>query len=246
MRKEKMKLPICMVAMASFSMGFASNGVGFTNLDFEDGDLSKTVPVVPGIGFTRAGNMDYILPGWQIQYDNKGPTQSIPINVNVDFSEVATFGLYDVIYWRRLPLEGNAAFLATPSPSFDGLLRVSLLQRGIVPKEAMSIRYECLNGAFEVWLDGTRLPLVDLEREAAGVDRLREVSADISAWAGKEVDLKFTQELGIRWSAIDSIRFSPEPVIPEPSKQRVFVVGAAVLGLIGPGWRRGQIRSRTD
>jgi hypothetical protein len=210
----------------------------FRNLDFEAGDLSKTVAVAPGLGTTRAGNMDFILPGWQIQYNNQEPTQNIPINVNVDYSELSTFGLYDRIYWRQLPLEGKAAFLATPSTIFDGRDRVSILQRGAVPIEAMSLRYECLNGAFEVWLDGTRLPLVDLERDAAGAERLREVSADVSAWAGKEVSLKFTQEAGLRWSAIDSIRFSPEPVIPEPSKRGVIVAGIVVLGCLGGGLRR--------
>lgn len=236
-----MKLPIYMVALISFGMGFASNGAGFSNLDFEDGDLNKTTPILPGDGLPRWGRKSDLLPGWQIQIGEGEPFEPQGMVVNYDFSWLGAFGLYDADFWRKLPVEGKAGFLASPAIEAGGVSRVSLVQQGLVPDDAKSIRYSVLSAAFEVSVNGLNLDLYDqVGRDWIG---LREIAVDIAPWAGQEILLRFSQpraEDGSDWSALDSIRFSPEPVIPEPSNNVLIVTGAVAIGLMRAGSRHAR------
>jgi hypothetical protein len=213
----------------------SAKAVPFVNLDFEKGDTTAG-PIEPSGGGSFFGRMSFWLPGWQVQIGDGSPIQDGTVALNLGLGTPNAATLYDADFIYRIKLEGKLAYVATKPLTFDGKFRGSLLQLGDVPGDAKSLRYQCVGGPWEVRVDGMSLDLYDPDRDTAGL-RLREVSVDVSSWAGREVELKFTQALGYDWNAIDSIRFSPEAVIPEPNKRGVVVVGASVLALLGVGWR---------
>lgn len=210
------------------------SGADFVNLDFEKGNIDQgLVETLPG--GVKIGRIEAWMPGWRYHSGDEGE----PINTGVIYlnegASVNRFSLYDEAFVYGLPLEGKLAFAAFRPTAFEGRFRISLSQRGEIPLESKSLHYRCLSGSWEVRIDGVKLDLY----EGAIVDAnqtLREVWVDVAAWAGQEVELKFSQSLGYDWNVLDSIGFSPEPVIPEPRLMGLVMMGGGVLGILaGPG-----------
>lgn len=209
----------------------ACAGVPFQNLDFESGDTSTGV-VGEGDDRAKLGLVRNWLPGWRLFGGSvEGTSGTIPLNRGLGLE---VFTLYDVNYhpWDT-PLEGRLGFLAGLANTENS--KISLLQVGEIPAETKSLHYKAVMGPWEVRVNGISLDLNGWNATDTS-STLRDIFVDVAAWAGQEVELKFTQTLTVPWSAIDSIRFSVDPIIPEPRGS--WIAGIGLLCWVAT-WTRG-------
>ncbi len=103
-----------------------------------------------------------------------------------------------------------------------------LSQNGDIPLDARSLEFKANVTHFSVSLGGQDLSLQPITGGFA---------ADISAHAGKTEELKFTVYFDRdrplapqNWLYLDSIRFSPNQVIPEPSTSALLGLASSGLG----------------
>jgi hypothetical protein len=131
--------------------------------------------------------------------------------------------LYDMFWNSGLPRPWvyGVAFQPFLTAEFE------LFQTGDVPVEARSVWFASWNHPWSLEIDGTPVSV----RYEAGEGR-----ADVSAWAGRTVELRFRSgfldwsEPGSHYNTLDSIRFSTQ-VVPEPSMMVLFGAGAGILWL---------------
>jgi hypothetical protein len=133
----------------------------------------------------------------------------------------------------RLPVEGRFSFAMAPN---DPIGLLSLLQTGDVPVNAQFLHFTSFATGVQVYINGSLVPVSysygprpqNLNAWTASAE------ADISAFAGQTVELKFvslsTFGTGTILNGLDSIYFSP---VPEPATVSILVVGLFPLGL----WR---------
>ena len=138
------------------------------------------------------------------------------------------------------PDRGKYTFSMTagplPSNSSGPLFSSSLYQTGTVPVNARSLLFDAGidYGPLDVSLGGSLSPVVELSR---GADAFHAYGIDVTDWAGKEAELRFTIGPGISTAfgalIIDNIRFSPVALVPEPSTWALLGVGGAFLLIVG-------------
>jgi len=192
----------------------------FVNLDFEQATILPGTPP----GFVNASAA---FPGWTARIGN-----DVQSSVAFNFTGIGEGQV--VLYDRFLGL-GVAVIQPTFSAclitdaGFDAV--ASLSQLGDVPVGAMSLRFFAdffLPPAFlQVNGSGVALTRLSDPQIIAPV----EWGADISAFAGQSVELRFTSGplLSARVVTVDAISFSPLP-IPEPSAGAALV-WVTLLGL---------------
>lgn len=210
----------------------------FANLDFDAGDTSLA-PIQVYPDGSALGRRTIWLPSWRV-FRGERQEEGDGIFLNWNLATVDVHTLYDDQFIWGLPVEDKLAFAATQAQAFEGRFRTSLVQVGDIPEDAKSIRYQSHGGYWEIRVNGMTLDLYGWDPNFTGL-RFQEVSADVSAWAGQEVELRFTQALDFQWNAIDSIGFSPIPVIPEPGPMSLVLLGAGALWWL---LRRGGVDSR--
>lgn len=219
------------------AVNLAASADPFMNLDFEAADLVSP-PIIIGPDGGESGLVANWLPAWRIFRGGFEQTSgTIPLNFGISGD---TYSLYDEnIGPYGVQFEGELAFLAG-RPSVDSFA-VSLVQVGLIPADAMSLHYKAQKGPWDVQVNGVRLDLHGWNASDTG-STLQDVSVDVSAYAGQEVELKLTQALPSQWNALDSIRFSAVPVVPEPGMFWIAWVGW--LGIWTGSSLRGPSRSR--
>jgi hypothetical protein len=194
-------------------------------LDFEATSLA---PDGPG-GLQPA---DVALPGWTAYLGNEVTTD---ILYNESFLGTAFVGLSASPLYV---LDGHFSARLNPGASPFTNLRVSasLAQTGLIPIGVNTLQFHATVSAyhptirdfFGVYIDGQRVetfPVVEDPGTLTGI-----FTADISAYAGREVDLRFTSFGDPPYPnslVLDSIAFIN---VPEPSTWALFGLGAAVLG----------------
>ncbi len=212
----------------------------FQNLDFEQADIEPAfqTPVVP---FDANNPIDSseALPGWTVTEDGV-VCNAIWSGPGLDETSVSlvTSG----------PLQGKYTLLMSsfnPSNNIAPFFRSSMIsQTGDVPANAKSVQFEvgvpAISGGETlsvpiVTVNGQALPLVTLS--TSGNTSL--MACDVSAFAGKTVDLGF-EALGNSeplssvppdfedYFELDDIQFSPQSV-PEPASIALVACSFAVV-----------------
>ena len=228
--KLEPQIAILITGVLSWStLGIASE---FVNLDFDEGDTSIGVIDPPGLDGVSLGVLDFWMPGWRLF---EGEIEGTSVFFGLQPGSIGAQSLYDATSTpERLPAEGKFAFLATRQSLIERA--VSLLQVGDVPADAKSLHYQAVGGPWDVRINGIQLPLNGWDPQNTSLT-FQDVAVDVSPWAGQQVELKLTQILGAynqpgNYNAIDSIRFSPDPVIPEPGNGTLVLVGGGILWLV--------------
>ncbi len=199
---------------------------GFANLDFEQAVI-VTDPSVPYYPYGVYAS--YALPGWTavgfisptyILYNDisLGATSVTLCGANSSYSPSALSGLFSI------DLYGGSGV---------GLSAASISQTGLVPANAISIRFiakgvpQPFGGPLLVSVGGQNIPYF-----AISTDQNYTVYAgDISAYAGQVAQLTFSAPNGVNnyWE-FDDIQFSSIPV-PEPSTLGIVGLGVLLLGI---------------
>jgi hypothetical protein len=237
-----MKATVAMILLVG--SGTVALAAPFQNLGFDAANTNNLVTgEVRDFGY---GTVEDMLPGWQLV------REPIPFQ----FRDIVWFNLppyegrvalldrnnrYDPGSASSLPVEGRFSFAMGPwvmnGPNFDRLY-IGVVQMGDIPADTKSLRFSGFGDQAEVFINGTQIDVTYdyYEEFPPGDPDLRRANAfaDISAYAGQTVELKF-QTVDFHGPGLgtliglDSIIFSPIP-IPEPSAYAVFVLGCAVLG----------------
>ncbi len=142
------------------------------------------------------------------------------------------------LYGPQNPLRGDSfsfsinagALYNNPEPVYPS---ESVFQTGDVPSDARSLQFAGNIGPsvdlLHVFLGGQELQLVKQEPVGFGY----RFGADVTAWAGKTAELRFTIEPGFQsffgGAGLGDIRFSPVALVPEPSTWALLGVGGVLL-----------------
>ncbi len=228
----KLKLQISIVISVALSLSVSGIGSAFEDLDFDDGETSMGIIQPPGLDGVSLGSLHFWMPGWRLF---AGDIEGTSVFFGLQPGDFGAQSLYNATSTPQgLPAEGRFAFLATRAAFPDSA--ASLLQVGDVPSYAKSLHYNAVGGSWDVRINGIQLPLNGWDPENTSLT-FQDVAVDVSPWAGQQVELKLTQILGAynqpgNYNAIDSIRFSPDPVIPEPGNGTLVLVGGGILWLV--------------
>jgi len=182
----------------------------FQNLDFERATIPPTPPGEFGPLFADPAQA---FPGWTM-----GPGGSFSPNYTL-YNNLTLGSVAQVLVGPQFPnaigyrpLQGRYSALLQFGPS-STLGTPALIQTGLVPAEARSITFlvSSEHDDARVTMDGIGLALTRL-----GDGR---IAADVTPFAGKEVQLMFsTESYSGHWLYFDDIRFTldtvPEPAIP--------------------------------
>ncbi len=197
----------------------------FINLNFEEGYLPPETT-----GFEPVA---IALPGWTVLWGTNVETQ---ISRNGYGPGAQSF--VSINETRVWPIFADRYYLSFTRDGRD-LISTAIYQTGVVPTGTMSLQFLTalvwFPGDMEVSVSGTSLPLQVLNSTPTSA----LIGADLSAYAGQTVELRFTslpyqEGRGIN-TYLDKIEFSTQPV-PEPSVVALFILGSG--GLFLASWRR--------
>jgi hypothetical protein len=212
MNARTLILFFCLAATTSLGQGT------FQNLNFESAVIVPAGPP-PLVEFSPA------FPGWSAYIGTQAVTvaSTAPALSSANIALISNSfaagprisGLYTAV------LQAGIAGIAGPSDA-------SLAQTGLVPADALSLRFLAAGDipAMSVMMNGAPLTLFELQNFGTH----REFGADISAWANQTAELRFHESFlsGSRSLFLDDISFSPN-AIPEPSTWALLGLGSALF-----------------
>lgn len=195
----------------------------FTNLNFEQATVVVNDPMFGHLDWNLA------LPGWE-------PWSSTVFLGSGHLGMGPLVQLIDDDYVPPPPITPQSSM----SGRFTVLLRggmgdifddVWLAQTGDVPSTARAIELLVLGDEPEIYLDGVRLTLVEIDEPGSN----RRFAGNVLPFAGTTAELKilypntpiFDEEVGSQSGRIDDIEFTRRLVVPEPS-----TLAMALLGLV--------------
>jgi len=219
-----MKIRFVVLGLLSVSC----QGAAFRNLDFQS-------PNIRGILADTLFVKD-IIPGWQVSLGDEPQTYMHYNSISLLFPSAQLLG-------PAVPKVGDKFIFTIKSGIiFDGsketMGSAGIYQIGQVPESAKSIHFRALmNRIFDtlhVSMDGQVLQLQRFAEGDAG--DFFGYEADVSDWAGKTAELRFTVGPGDypngAGGPLADIEFSSIPVspIPEPSTWALLATGLVALG----------------
>jgi hypothetical protein len=211
-----MKYLVLCVFLVTIEIASVS-GQDFANLDFESARIIPLYTNGPDV-YIAATNA---LPGWTAWFGTNHPLTVIPYNVPAAVL-LPPVGLYG----------SNAAI---PSGNFGVFLQNgSISQTGLIPTNAASLLFDAqspFSTPFAVSLGGQNLSYMAISNALNSSGYGYTIySANISAWAGQVVNLRFSGWPGGIWPGgiLDDIRFSSTPV-PEPGGVALMALGSGVV-----------------
>lgn len=191
----------------------------FQNLDFESAVIVPILGSPPKVEFAPA------FPAWVGYFGPDPASQAI-------FNDLAIGSSFIALLNSSSPVGGSisnftAVLQGGASSTFPA---VSLAQTGTIPDGTMSLHFQAASfrNSFSVSVDGQPLS-VNLMQNSGSF--FNEYGADISGFAGQNVELRFTQYAGPGQSDnlyLDNISFSPIGV-PEPSTWALLALGGALF-----------------
>ena len=214
----------------------------FQNLGFE----RARVPVVPSGEFGHLVPVEEAIPGWSVWLGADPQTHILHNNFTLGAPSAVILGpqwpSQSIIEGSfTLRLRTGLGFPPAPDPGPGFAVDVSLLQTGLIPLEAQSVRFKAevfpRAAPITLRLDGQEVLLLAMETTQNRI----LFGGDVSAFAGRTAELRLTaiaSVLGPTDFRLDSFSFSSEPV-PEPGALTLWMAGGASLALWA--WRR-----RTD
>lgn len=202
----------------------------FQNLGFDNANTNNVTPRNPP-DRDFFGPASEVVPGWQLLL---GTSQESEVGLNAllpgpGYSSIMTsdnqlgrpvVGLYSL---SLIPFYGGA----DPSQ----FRPYTLIQNGDIPLGSLSMRFINYGAPVDLYVNGSLVPLF-YDYGAVVPDpnaRLANVSGDISAFAGQNVELRLVtlfRTTGAYVSGLDSISFS---AIPEPSAVVLLTLGVLLL-----------------
>jgi hypothetical protein len=214
--------PVCLIAQQ------------FRDLDFESPSPAGLQEIQQHGANQWVLNLADALPGWSLDFG--GVPQSVLLYQTVA-QTLPSASLYSIAYtpppFNDFPgdyfFQFHSGFAASTDPA---ILEVSLYQTGIIPTEARTLQFfgDITEGQFNVSIDGHSLPLFHLKAEPYGY----EYGVDVSQWAGRVAELRFTAEKGVPLTFgggdIAAVQFSPLPIAtPELGSWFMAIFGAIGL-----------------
>jgi hypothetical protein len=214
--------PVCLIAQQ------------FRDLDFESPSPAGLQEIQQHGANQWVLNLPDALPGWSL--DIGGVPQSVVLYQTVA-QTLPSASLYSNAYtpppYNDIP--GSYSLLLASgfaSPSNSTTVSVNLFQTGMIPVDAKSLQFFgwATEAQFHVSLDGHPLPWVHLKPEPFGY----EYGVDVSQWAGKTAELRFTVDGGVPLTFgaanLAEVHFSSVPIsTPEPSSWCLATTGAVGL-----------------
>jgi len=221
------------------SCAWSAFSAPFQDLGFDDANTNNLTttgfPPTLGLGI---GTPSDLLPGWQLYYG--GGPYSDALWVNLTFIDTGLASLYNrsnVGPSPKNPFPVAGAYSFAMWPGFLGqplhYTPFVLSQTGDVPANAQALHFTIFGGQFEVRVNDNLLNVSYTEGPPTADTNTRrgDAVADISAFAGKTVTLKFitldTQDITTVVNGLDSIDFAP---VPEPGTLAILSIGLATLG----------------
>lgn len=218
-------------SLAVFCCAVAAPAASFQNLDFESANTNNLVRPFfnePNTGFSVFGD---IVPGWQVRASTlAGPLTMGWLNGSALADGVVS--IFDANNWptrepqNRFPVYGNFSFAMNPTRSIP----FSISQFGDIPVGTKELTFISFGLLPNVFVNNQAIGLKSERIDAGPSDAARFlVTADISEFSGKEVELKFEARYGSSplgpWVGLDSISFLP---VPEPSTWSLVTIGFTV------------------
>ena len=212
-------IPLHIILLAALSPCL---GAPFRNLNFQ----SPTATFLLGQSFQVAD----AIPGWQLQTGSLA-TPGVAYNGFCLTCPGAS------LYGPENPKRGDKlSFFIYAGALFGDVLNQSVYQTGDVPRDAHSLQFVADLGPstdlLHIYLGGERLSIVTLEPVGSG----HRFGADVTAWAGKTAELRFTAEPGpaptyFSGTGLSDIRFSPAALVTVPEPSTWAMVGFGGLAL---------------
>lgn len=216
-------------AFRSMTLGllFSTSAISqpFTNLNFEAGIIR-----------VNAGGRDtteVLIPGWTLTFNGEVVSTLL---AGLGAAGNPTAWLADSRNIASSVIQGRFSLVMEPgftSPSEPReFAHWGLYQIGRIPAGSQALRFQGKGGEFDVRIDGVSLDLVDESPTDLWF------AADVGQFAGQSVYLGFyttkgSPETGGGWThTLDTIEFSPNQVIPEPSAIGMVACGVGVLFLL--------------
>lgn len=202
-------------------------GQSFTNMGFEQAVVQSSDPMFGFLDWSLA------VPGWS---HTDGMDTGI---VYYGYSHVGVtqwFMLVDANNPMYMPLNGRYS-MALQSGYYDtGMstwVNASIYQTALIPAAARSVRFMA-TGNFGITVDGIAPRIVSVGANT--------YAADVSMFSGSVHRLSFSNmnQMDAYWMnepvLVDSIYFSPVPIVPEPSS--LLALGGGLMSLLGLVRRR--------
>lgn len=222
------------ILIIGISLCMVCHSAAFRNLDFQSPNIRILSIPKPG----GEHQVHDVIPGWRLQVAEQNRDWMFYNNISLLFPSAQLLG-------PKVPRIGDEfTFTINSGIIFDGFKETmgtaSIYQIGQVPESAKSIHFRALmlriSDNLHVSLDGQ---VLQFQRFADGDEGdFFGYEADVSDWAGKTAELRFTVGPGDyprgAGGPLADIEFSSIPVaaIPEPSTWALLATGLAAVGWV--------------
>lgn len=197
----------------------------FQNLGFDNANTNNVSQFGP------YGPANEMLPSWQLFL---GANSEPFVGLNVVAAGPGYSTLESPINPMGFPVDGLYSLALIPlylGPDPSLFRPYTLIQNGDVPPGSLSVRFVNYGVPVDLYVNGSLVPLLyDYGPVVPDPNaRLANVSGDISAFAGQNVELKFVTTFTTTTAyvnGLDNISFS---AIPEPAIMAPLALGALLL-----------------